>query len=90
MIGENPVSYHDGLSYPQPQIIEMLRLLLASAEVVVEHADELNILVAAQSPPETNLADYLVVWAGLRDGCRKVITFDRKAARAIPGMELLA
>ena len=79
------------LSYPPSQVVEMLRLLLASAEVVIEHADELDmLLVAAQGASATNLADYLVAWAGLKAGCRKVITFDRKAAGTIPGMELLS
>lgn len=55
-----------------------------------EHADELDILLAAQNGPVANAVDHLVAWAGFDAGCRKTMTFDRKAAKTIPGMELLA
>lgn len=45
---------------------------------------------ADASRPIADIADYLVVWAAANAGCAKTFTFDRKAARKIPGMELLA
>ena len=78
------------LSYPQSQVLELLRLLLASAEVVVEHAGELDVFLAERNAPATDLADHPIAWASLKAGCRNIITFDRKAAGRVPGMELLA
>ncbi|SOC37000.1 predicted nucleic-acid-binding protein [Rhizobium subbaraonis] len=78
------------LGYPQPQITEMLRHLLVSAEVIVEYAEELEATLLMADAAISDLADYLVAWAALKAGCRKVLTFDRKAAKAIPGMELLS
>jgi predicted nucleic-acid-binding protein len=78
------------LSYPQSQILELLRLLLASAEVVVEYAGELDVLLAEQNASATDLADHLIAWASAKAGCRATLTFDRKAAARVPGMELLA
>lgn len=78
------------LDYPLAQIVEMLRFLIASPEVVIEHAEELEILLAEQDASIVNLADHLVAWSGLKAGCGKIVTFDRRAARVIPGMELLA
>ena len=78
------------LGYPQPQITEMLCHLLESAEVVVEYGEELETTLLTEGAAISDLADYLAAWAALKVGCRKVVTFDRKAAKAIPGMELLS
>ncbi|MBB3977251.1 MULTISPECIES: PIN domain-containing protein [Rhizobiaceae] len=78
------------LGYSQRQITEMLRQLLVSVEVVVEYAGELEVTLLETEATISDLADCLVAWAALKAGCSKVVTFDRKAARAIPGMELLS
>ena len=78
------------LGYSQTQITEMLRQLLVSVEVVVEYAGELEVTLLETEATISDLADCLVAWAALKAGCSKVVTFDRKAARAIPGMELLS
>jgi len=78
------------LNYPLSQIFETIRSLLTAAELTIEHADELGVLLAAQNAPVADIADYLVAWAGFDAGCQKTMTFDRKAASRIPGMELLA
>lgn len=78
------------LGYQQPQIAELLLSLLASEDVVMENAEELGLLLSEENPPVDTLADNLVAWTAMRAGCSKVVTFDRKAAKIIPGMELLA
>jgi predicted nucleic-acid-binding protein len=78
------------LNYSKAQIVDMLRLLIASSEIVIEHTEELELLLAGSTFPAGDVADYLVAWSAGKVGCRKVITFDRKAAQAVPGMELLA
>jgi predicted nucleic-acid-binding protein len=40
--------------------------------------------------PETDLADYLIAWAGKRAGCTHTVTFDQLAAKAVSSMELLS
>jgi predicted nucleic-acid-binding protein len=37
-----------------------------------------------------DFADALIAARSLREGCASIITFDRKAAARVPGMELLA
>lgn len=78
------------LDYPQPQIIDLLLSFLASDDVVIEHANELGLLLSDENAPMAHLADHLVAWAGMKAGCRKTVTFDRRAAKLIPHMELLA
>ncbi len=78
------------LGYSQRQITEMLRRLLGSVEAVIEFAEELEVALLEPDATISDLADCLVAWAALKAGCSRVVTFDRKAARAIPGMELLS
>ncbi|MGV8939025.1 MAG: PIN domain-containing protein [Allorhizobium sp.] len=78
------------LNYQQSQIMDLLQSFLASNDVVVEYAEELGLLLSDETAPIADLADNLIAWAGMKAGCRKVVTFDRRAAKLIPGMELLA
>jgi predicted nucleic-acid-binding protein len=75
--------------FPMPAILEALRALLAADSLLIEHAEELDALINADSPPKSDLADYLIAWSGAAAGCRKTVTFDLKAARSVPEMELL-
>ena len=78
------------LKFPIASVIGILRDLLASDGMIVEHADELGQLIAADAIPGTDIADYLIAWAGTSAGCSHTVTFDRRAARSVPSMELLA
>lgn len=78
------------LGYPARDVCAMLRDLLASDGVVMEHGDELGLLLGRDNVPAVELADYVIAWSGLAAGCKRTVTFDRRSARAVSGMELLA
>lgn len=78
------------LGYQHLQIAELLLSFLASEDVVMENAEELGLLLSEENAPVDTLADNMVTWAAMKAGCSKVVTFDRRAAKMIPGMELLA
>ncbi|HTV68153.1 MAG TPA: type II toxin-antitoxin system VapC family toxin [Rhizobiaceae bacterium] len=78
------------LGYAMPDIIAMLRTLLASDGLVLEFGRELGLLLGDETASEADLADYLIAWAGRVAGCEKTVTFDKKSATTIPSMELLA
>ncbi len=78
------------LGYQHPQIAELPLSFLASEDVVMENAEELGLLLSEENAPVDTLADNMVTWAAMKAGCSKVVTFDRRAAKMIPGMELLA
>ena len=78
------------LKFPIASVVAMLRDLLASEGLVVEHAEELGQLIGNDDLPQTDIADYLIAWAGRSAGCSRTVTFDQKAAKSVPGMELLA
>jgi len=77
------------LAFPMADIIGMLKTLLAADGLLLEYADELDAWLSREGEPQGDLADNLIAWAGLRAGCRTTVTFDRSAARKVPGMELL-
>ena len=78
------------LNYPMASVADLLRDLLASDGLVMEHAGEIDRILNDETAPSTDLADYLIAWSGLAAGCSHTVTFDRRAARAIPAMELLS
>jgi len=70
---------------PMPDIIAVVRGLLASEGLLFEHAEQLELLLRDDRVP----ADHLIVWAGNAAGCSRTVTFDRAAAKSVAGMELL-
>lgn len=76
-------------NYPIAEIAEVLGMLLAADGLILEHADELDAWLNGEGGPQGDFADNMIAWAGHRAGCSTTVTFDRNAARNIPGMELL-
>ena len=71
------------------EITQSVSALLNSSDVVVEGSNNLEAVRSGAAKP-SQIADFLVVHLGRRAGCSHTVTFDRNAARRIPGMELLA
>lgn len=78
------------LNYPKAQIIGLLRQLMEVDGIVFEHSHELKTWGADLSRPVADIADYLIAWSASKSGCHTTMTFDKKAAARVPGMELLA
>lgn len=78
------------LGYPMETVCNLLRELLASDAVTVEHGDELGFLLGDSQKGRAEISDYLVAWSADRAGCTHTVTFDRRAARLIPSMDLLS
>jgi predicted nucleic-acid-binding protein len=78
------------LGYPVETVCELLRDMIASDGLIIEHEHQLDQLLRDGARPKTGLADYLIAWSGLSAGCSHTVTFDRRAAKAVPSMELLA
>lgn len=74
---------------PSATVSDLIQNLLAADRLVVEFTEELDALLS-QETPGTDIADYLIAWSSKRAGCHQTVTFDKTAAQAIPGMELLA
>lgn len=76
------------LGYPSEAVLEMVSRLLASREAIVEHGESLGQVL--QSLGSDDLADFLIAFSNSQAGCSHTMTLDRRAARRVPGMELLA
>ncbi len=90
MLAETVWVLNRSLGYSMADISKIVRDLLASDGLIIEHAHELGLVLGRGNIPSTDLADYLIAWSGGLAGCTHTVTFDRKAAKAIPSMELLA
>lgn len=64
--------------------------LLASSEFAFEEESFLTSLFRAFPAGKSDIADHIVAFLAKRAGCSVTMTFDRTAAHAVPGMELLA
>jgi predicted nucleic-acid-binding protein len=78
------------LKQEKTQILEMIGMLLNSREILLE--DEPTVEQALQLTAEGrgDFPDLLIALRNQAAGCARTVTFDRKAAAAIPGMEVLA
>jgi predicted nucleic-acid-binding protein len=71
------------------EIARSVSALLNSNDFIVEGADNLESVRSGIAKP-SQIADFLVVHLASRAGCSHTVTFDRRAAKAVPGMDLLA
>jgi predicted nucleic-acid-binding protein len=71
------------------EITNCLRQVLDSDDFVVEARESLE-FVSKDGANPAQLGDYLVAHLCKKAGCVRIVTFDRRAAKSVPGMELLA
>ncbi len=76
--------------YKNQEIASLFRGLLESRELVFEDSDFIETMFLADGFGKFDVADYMIAELAKRIGCSKTVTFDKTAARYIPGMELLA
>ncbi|MFK4811364.1 PIN domain-containing protein [Devosia sp. ZW T5_3] len=76
--------------YPHQAILEAVMALLDSADFAVEARDIVLAAVDTAGAHRFGLADVLIAEIASRAGCAATMTFDKTAAKRIPGMELLA
>lgn len=75
-----------GLS--RTDIHTLVTTLLETRELSFEDESELSAIVADAT--RGDLADHFISYCARRAGCPATVTFDRGAAKAVPGMELLS
>ncbi|MCL1629915.1 type II toxin-antitoxin system VapC family toxin [Roseibaca sp. V10] len=72
----------------KPDIAGAIDGLLASAELVIEGADEVGPALELYRNDGFGFADLMIAAAARRAGAKELVTFDRKAAQ-LPGVRLL-
>ena len=70
-----------GYRYAKTDIVEILRLLLSTKQLLVE--DELQAWLALRDYQQGNadFSDYLIAYRNRQQGCTHTATFDKKAAK---------
>lgn len=81
---------HRQLKFSSDRLISVLREMLATDGLVLEFSGELDLFLSRKGADAIMIADNLVHWSGIRAGTTRTVTFDKRAAMHIPGMELLA
>lgn len=75
--------------YSQDQILDLVTQLINSTDFVIEQAEVISRVVDHCRSANSSLTDTLVSHLAATRGCEKTMTFDRDAAKRVPGMELL-
>lgn len=75
--------------YGNADILNAFRALIETENFVFQHADVL-VTLFGQAHLGGDISDHLISRMARDAGCRHTITFDRAAAKAVPGMELLS
>lgn len=71
-------------------IFTALDTLFDSANIQIERGDLVQDAVDTAQELDADIADVLIALSAREAGAVKTVTFDRNAAKRIPGMELLA
>lgn len=76
--------------FGQDRIALALGRLLETTDIVVERADIVQWALERFDHSKIDLSDLLIAEINRQAACRSTVTFDKNAAKRIPGMELLA
>jgi predicted nucleic-acid-binding protein len=76
--------------YSRTAVENLIRGILSSDDFRVEHGDRLLQILEEPEAARSEVADYLIAWSAQMVGCSRTVTFDRRSAKMVPGMELLS
>jgi predicted nucleic-acid-binding protein len=75
--------------YSKAEIATAFRNLLDAEGLVFEAEDFLDVLFDEKRTVAADFSDHIIAHLAEKAGCSSTVTFDRKAAKNVPGMELL-
>jgi predicted nucleic-acid-binding protein len=76
--------------YSKTHVIQALKSLLRIAGLNFQSPDVILSALDTFEQKKTDFADAIIAAQSLEEGCETILTFDRNAAKSVPGMELLA
>ena len=77
------------LGYRRDAVEDVIRGMLRSDDFRIEHDERLREMLDDRAASQPEIADYLIAWSALGADCTHTVTFDRRAAKSVPGVELL-
>lgn len=79
----------DSYGFSHAEIVRVLRGVLASPDFALEQRQFVEEAVEMAEGETIDISDFLIARVAAEGGSRSTATFDRDAAKRIPGMELL-
>jgi predicted nucleic-acid-binding protein len=76
--------------YSHEVMLSTIDTLLNSENIQVERSELVELTLHTVRQQDADFADTLIALSATESGASKTMTFDKRAARRIPGMELLA
>jgi len=76
--------------YADAKVHDALNSLFESANIVIERAELVDRAVTQARETRSDVSDCVIAAVAADAGATRIVTFDKNAARRIPGMELLA
>lgn len=80
---------HRTYQYRNVEILRVFRALMETENLVFQHAEVL-VSFFQRDHADGDIPDHLISLFAKNAGCRHTVTFDKGAANAVPGMELLS
>jgi len=80
---------HKAYGFERPAVVQFIDWLLESTNIVVEQHELVQSALILAEANNTDICDALIAGLATMAGATGTVTFDRVAARRIPGMELL-
>lgn len=75
--------------FPHEKVHEVFEWVMESANITVERADLVEQAIAHARTSRAGIADCIIAALAADAGAARTVTFDKPAARRVPGMELL-
>jgi predicted nucleic-acid-binding protein len=76
--------------YDETQVLSVITSMLAGDDFIFERGEVIEETVNLCTQSKAGFADAIIAATAKAAGCTKTVTFDTKAAKRIPGMELLS
>jgi predicted nucleic-acid-binding protein len=76
--------------FSNAQIMTAVSGLLQAEDIEFEDRAFVGTLMGEGSLLRFDIADHIIAHIAVKNGCTHTVTFDRNAAKSVPGMELLA
>ena len=76
--------------YADAAVHEALTSLFESSNIIIERADLVDHAIAEARQARADVSDCIIAALATAAGADKTVTFDKPAAKRIPGMELLS
>ncbi len=78
------------MGFPRERVLDLIGALMERSDIEFSDRESVLLALGICRRQKVDFADAIIAVSNTAAGCRHTLTFDQKAAKAIPAMELLA